>query len=266
MKIELKRIKNTKISQVFLWDPNIKKKIGEALKNNTFVQKSKNIIEVGVGRGEMTKILINYFPTKTYIGIEIDKNLSEIVKTNFQIELINDNYLKTNLETFGDSFLFSSIPYHLTTKFLEHFILKIKKCNLIVIAFIMQKETFRRLLVDNKRIFYAFREFFSLQKKMNVKRQCFKPIPHIDSVFSIWYLKKSRYSNYIPEYLECIRIFNKHRSKNITNNIKDMGENNLLNRIDSEIAIKKFLKLTSDEQKKLLEWGIRYLVEKKNNA
>ena len=79
-----------RFSQNFLNDQNILKKISNVVDLN-----NKNILEIGPGKGSLTKYLLA--KAKQVTAFEIDNNLFEYLKselTNSNLNLVNKDFLK----------------------------------------------------------------------------------------------------------------------------------------------------------------------------
>ena len=79
-----------KYGQNFLVNENIVKNFIKENINN------KNVLEIGTGNLALTKSIISYKP-KNYIGVEVDKDLTNIyLKNNISDKIIFDDALKIN--------------------------------------------------------------------------------------------------------------------------------------------------------------------------
>ena len=82
------------LGQNFLIDKNVIKKI-----INSVQIKNKNIIEIGPGKGALTKEILKKDP-KSFLLIEKDDRLSKILKDQFfgkkKINIVNQDVLKFN--------------------------------------------------------------------------------------------------------------------------------------------------------------------------
>jgi len=217
---------------------NFKKKYGQNFLNNEevlykiinlFTPDNKGkIIEVGPGAGALTKKLI----TKgcKVIAFEIDKSLdvflNDIKSDNFLVYYKDFLNIRLNDYFSRDDKLYfiANIPYYITTPIITKFIDE----NFIpeVMILMVQKEVGERLSanVGTKNygaITVILNHFFDITYEFTVERNCFYPIPNVDSAI-IKFNKK--------ENLLRINDFNKFRSfvneafkqkrKNLRNNLK----------------------------------------------
>ena len=76
-----------KRDQHFLINDDISKDISLLISLN-----KKKILEIGVGRAELTKFILEQNPS-IYLGIELDENLALETGDKYDIEIINNNAL-----------------------------------------------------------------------------------------------------------------------------------------------------------------------------
>ncbi|MFA6307239.1 MAG: 16S rRNA (adenine(1518)-N(6)/adenine(1519)-N(6))-dimethyltransferase RsmA [Patescibacteria group bacterium] len=156
------------------------------------IDKHDLILEVGPGLGALTQRLVA--TSKQVVALEIDKNLQEIlntlVKLNKNLKIIWQDILSLTgvqwreiLNSYGvdDYKIVANIPYYLTGKFVQKFVVADKKP--LSMTLMIQKEVAQRV-VDNKKqsllslsvAFYAKSKLASLVSKEN-----FYPQPKVDS-------------------------------------------------------------------------------------
>ena len=125
-----------KWGQNFLIDPNISKKIVRTLNNKS----NETILEIGPGKGALTG-LIN---AKKIIAVEIDKDLCKVLSEQKipNLNIINENFLKINLENVKFDRIVGNLPYNISSQV----IFKILNCNEWTKAvFMVQKELADRI-------------------------------------------------------------------------------------------------------------------------
>jgi len=137
------------LSQNFLIDSNIKKRIIEELK----LTENDTIFEIGSGIGLISKEIAPR--VKRVICCEIDPNLIPILKENLgnfkNIEIIEKDILKLDLYEIlkEKTKVFGSLPYHITTPIIFH-LLKFRE-RLSLTLLILQYEVSKRLILDKGR-------------------------------------------------------------------------------------------------------------------
>tara|TARA_B100000989_G_scaffold293036_1_gene269843 strand:+ start:554 stop:1279 length:726 start_codon:yes stop_codon:yes gene_type:complete len=166
-----------KFGQNFLIDKNITNKIVSLINNF-----SLKILEIGPGDGKLTAHIIKKKP-KILDIVEIDKDLIEILNFNFQkyqfVNIFNEDVLKFKIETDYD-LIISNLPYNLSSKILEKMIFLEKKPKTMILMF--QKEFADRLLSkDLNSINSLINCFFKINFKFNVSKNCFRPVPKVES-------------------------------------------------------------------------------------
>ena len=173
MYVKLKR----KLGQNFLIDKNIANNICSLISNHNL-----NILEIGPGDGKLTTKIIDKQPNCLDL-VEIDKDLIENLNTNFKdykfINLYNEDILRFKFNKIYD-LVISNLPYNLSSKILEKLILLNNNPKTMILMF--QKEFADRLLDDNlNSINSLVRCFFEIKHKFNVSKNCFRPVPKIES-------------------------------------------------------------------------------------
>lgn len=183
------------LGQNFLVDKNKINEIINILPN----LKNKTIIEIGPGTGNLTNKLLEN--SNKVIAIEIDQDMINLIKNNQIINkrnliLIHSDILKINLNKLivneNDVYLISNLPYYISTKIIFEMF---KYPKISIFAIMLQKELVDRIFANSNtkkygRLTIAIGSLFSLEKKINVPKECFKPIPKVDSGFIILKRKK----------------------------------------------------------------------------
>ena len=207
-----------KFGQNFLIDKNIQKKIISLIP-----KKNLNIIEIGPGDGRLTEEIV-YTKPKTLIIIEIDKDLIPKLESKF----LKNEYIKiVNIDIMNFCFdkntdlIISNLPYNISSQIL------IKICsneylpnNLI---FMFQKE-FALRLIDKKlnSLNSLISCFYDVSFNFHVSKNCFRPIPKIDSTV-LSFSKKNKFllkKDEISGYIEFKRKLFSHKRKSLKNILK----------------------------------------------
>ena len=208
-----------KYGQNFLIDQNIIKKIC-----NLLLSKNLKIIEIGPGDGRLTEQLLHYEPKELKI-IEIDSDLIPILKLKFDknqnIKIINENVLNYKL-TGEIDLIISNLPYNISSQILVKICTMENLPNNLILMF--QKE-FAERLIDKKlnSLNSLVNCFFEINNSFNVGRNCFRPIPKIDSTVLSFkrkieiLLKK----NEVNKFIEFKRNLFSHKRKTLNKLLKD---------------------------------------------
>ena len=205
--------------QNFLIDQNIVKKICKLISS-----KNLKIIEVGPGDGRLTEQVINYEPKDLKI-IEIDPDLIPILKSKFSknqnIKIINENILNYQL-TGKIDLIISNLPYNISSQILVKICLMENPPNNLILMF--QKE-FAERLIDKKlnSLNSLVNCFFEIKNDFNVSKNCFRPIPKIDSTVLSFKRRKEIIleKNDIDKFIKFKRNLFSHKRKTLNKLLKD---------------------------------------------
>ena len=207
------------LGQNFLQNDTIIKKIV-----SLFVCKENDlIIEIGSGRGALTKYLIS-LPCQ-FLGIEIDKDMHsylDSLKTN----IIYDDILKIDLETllknyhYDNLYIVGNLPYYITSPIITKLIqsnLKIKK-----MVFMVQKEVAERFTSKSGSKDYGYmtvfiNHYYETKYEFTVLKDEFKPVPKVDS--AIISLKEKEYKEVPKDYWDFVKEAFFYKRKNLKNNL-----------------------------------------------
>jgi 16S rRNA (adenine1518-N6/adenine1519-N6)-dimethyltransferase len=175
-----------KYGQNFLIDKNILKKICSLIPN-----KKLNILEIGPGDGRLTEHIL-YFEPKALTLIEIDKELIPLLnqrfKENQKVNIINENILNFPLLD-NLNLIISNLPYNISSQVLDK-ICRMEHLPLNLIL-MFQKEFAERLLNKKLNSLNSLVNcFYEINANFNVSKNCFRPIPKIDSTVLSFKKKK----------------------------------------------------------------------------
>ena len=172
-----------KFGQNFLTDDNIAKDIVSFLSDS----KTKTIIEIGPGKGILTKFLLK-ISQKEIKFVEIDEECVSYLKNkypNIEKYLINDDFLNINLNSFKQPLsIIGNFPYNISSQIL----FKIYENKNIVNEMIgmFQLEVAERICSNYGTKKYGIlsvliQAFFEVKMMKKIKPQSFLPIPKVDS-------------------------------------------------------------------------------------
>ena len=164
-------------------DDNIAKDIVSFLSDS----KTKTIIEIGPGKGSLTKYLLK-ISQKEIKFVEIDEECVSYLKNKYQnIEkhLINDDFLNINLNSFKQPLsIIGNFPYNISSQIL----FKIYENKIIVNEMIgmFQLEVAERICSNYGTKKYGIlsvliQAFFEVKMMKKIKPNSFLPIPKVDS-------------------------------------------------------------------------------------
>ena len=166
-----------KFGQNFLIDQNILNKICLLIHSENL-----NILEIGPGDGKLTDKIILRKPSHLTL-IEIDKDLIEGLKNKYKninkIEIINKNILDFEFEKKYE-IVISNLPYNISSQILVK--LSTTSYNPDSLILMFQKEFANRLLEKKLNSLNSLIKcFYNIKLNFNVSRNCFRPIPKVDS-------------------------------------------------------------------------------------
>lgn len=195
------------------------------------VKKEDTIIEIGPGRGALTKHLVK--AAKKVYAFEIDTSLqnylSPIEAASDNLSIIYEDILEVDLEAFikdhigSNVKVIANIPYYITSpiifKLLE--IESVKEMTLLI-----QKEVADRFSSgpnskDYSGVSVIIQALAKVDKLFHVKRTAFYPIPNVDSTV----IKLTRHENQdkihnTKQFTELVKASFKQKRKTILNNLE----------------------------------------------
>ena len=182
--------------------------------------------------------------------IEIDNDLIAILNTKFnknqKIKIINENILNYPLNEKVD-LIVSNLPYNISSQILVKIcLMETPPANLILM---FQKE-FAERLIDKKlnSINSLVRCFYDINTNFNVGKNCFRPVPKIDSTVLSFKRKKSILLKKIEinDFIKFKRNLFSHKRKTLNNLLKnynfDKKKFDLRMRIE-DISLQQLLKI-----------------------
>ena len=214
MSIVLKK----RFGQNFLIDKNILNKI-----SNLILFENSNILEIGPGDGKLTEKILLKKPSKLTL-IEVDKDLFKILCKKYSklknLKLINADILELKLiEKY--EIVISNLPYNISSQVL----VKLSTLsNIPKILILMFQREFAERLLDKKlnSINSLVRCFYDIKLNFHVSKNCFRPIPKVNSTVLTFQKKKSILIN--DDEKEDFIIFKRklfsHKRKTLKNLLK----------------------------------------------
>jgi len=214
----------TRLGQNFLIDP----KIAENMVKNADLSRSDNVLEIGPGRGILTKYLLK--KAGKVLAVEIDKDLiaslEKELKSQKNIALSESDILKINLpqllekNDFKKYKVVANLPYYITSKIIR--LLLETKYPPSEMVLMVQKEVGERICAPKGKEsilsisvkFYADPEIL-----FSVPRENFDPIPEVDSAVIHLTRKKNTPQADASEFFSLVRAGFCAKRKMISNNL-----------------------------------------------
>jgi 16S rRNA (adenine1518-N6/adenine1519-N6)-dimethyltransferase len=172
----------TKLGQHFLKSQNIVNQIIKAAE----LKKSDAVLEVGPGKGILTKALLEN--TSKVIAIEKDQSLVQYLKDKFKdtdnLELIEGDIRKYSTFNIQHSIfkVVANIPYYITSRFLRNFLQTERQPSLMVLM--VQKEVAQRIMAQPphmNKLALSVQAYGKPKIIEKVPKKYFSPQPKVDS-------------------------------------------------------------------------------------
>ncbi len=231
------------LGQNFLMDKNKINQIIESIE----VGENDLIVEIGPGAGAITKELVK--KNCDVLCFEIDIRLKDILSKidSDKLEIVYQDFLTINLSDYIDYSKYKKIifvgnlPYYITTAIINK-IIDYNHADEIVIM--VQKEVAERFMAKpNSKKYNSLSVFlqyhFNIEKVCDVSKNCFEPIPKVDSTV-IKFKKSNKYKvNNETVFYKLIKDSFTQKRKNLKNNLKSydlIKIENILKKINKDLT------------------------------
>lgn len=222
-----------RFGQHFLVDQTI----GHRLVSSIQLEPSSVVLEIGPGRGALTKVLLQR-PCRV-IAVEVDAELTRALQTELadqvhagKLALITQDILKTNLEELlqqhhvdGKVRVLGNLPYNMATAILQHLIAFRRQIDDMTIM--LQREVVDRILSQPGTKQYGYlsvlvQYFCEGRKLFNVSPTAFRPVPKVTSTIVQLKVRERPPVEVVDEahFLHVVSALFMERRKTIMNNLK----------------------------------------------
>ena len=245
-----------RFGQNFLTD----KKLLEDLVNLINVASKDRVLEIGPGKGDLTKILVNI--CDSYFGIELDKDLLIFLKKKFPKNInafIGGDILKLNpseIYASNEFRVIGNIPYNISSPILDWCEKHYEK--ILDMHFMLQKEFALRCAGNEKtssygRLSVICNYLYEVTILKEVSKEFFNPEPKVDSLFVRFYPKKKKVNQKELHNLKKVTraLFNKKRKK-ISNSLEDILHKESIKKLNlnlnlrpDELSLNDFLQISA---------------------
>lgn len=187
------------LGQNFLIDPNISRKIVEALQ----VSRGDHVLEIGPGRGALTRLLAA--TGAKVVAVEKDGSLADQLREDLasgfeNVEIITGDFLEYDLPWHPAGLkVFGNIPYNITSSIVSRIVDQRRRIDAAVLM--VQDEVAARLSArpgtkDYGAISIRLQLVSKVGKLFVVPPTCFRPRPRVDSrVIRIFFINREPLHN-----------------------------------------------------------------------
>ena len=241
-----------KFSQNFLINDEIINKIVDISE-----AKNNEIIEIGPGLGALTLPLSKV--AKSVIAYEVDKDLITFLEQKFansNVRIINQDFLKSNLEGKKDQIIVGNIPYAITTEilfkilenhdFIKHSVLMVQNEVGLRITSKPNNKQYSKLSV-------AFQAIAKCSNEIFVPSIFFDPKPQVDSCVIKIVFNKKQLDYDFKKFLSFLKIFFQFKRKTLINNLKPNYKLSLINKVFEKFNLPKEIRSEQIEVDKIIE-------------
>ena len=240
------------LGQHFLIDQNIARKIVESLNY------SGNILEIGPGKGILTKYLLEKYNNNLKI-IEIDKKYVDFLKNNFRLkpeQLIYSDFLTIDIKSVfpGDFAIIGNFPYNIGSQIFFRVLQYRNQVNEVVCM--IQREVAHRIVEKPGSRVYGIlsvllQTFYKIDYLFTVNEKVFSPPPKVKSAV----IRLIRNNCKKPDcnedlfFLVVKTAFNQRR-KTLSNSLKSLYlrkdfSHPLLTKRAEQLSVNEFVELTN---------------------
>src|SRR3989344_2165107 len=196
------------------------------------IRKGETVLEVGPGKGMLTRALLN--TGATVVAIEKDPALTCIIYDTFSKEIsrgqlriierdVRDPTLNATLKTLHSSYkVIANIPYYITGELIRMFLTAQHQPSTIV--FLVQKEVAERIARSKKEslLSLSVKAYGTPRYIKTVKAGSFSPSPAVDSaILAIENISRKNFANVSEEkFLEILHAGFGQKRKTLLGNLK----------------------------------------------
>ena len=216
------------------------------------VSPKDTVLEIGPGKGALTKALLN--TGANVIAIEKDRELIPVLEEMFsneikkkQLKIIEGDALLFNPKEIGlkkNTYkLIANIPYYITGALFEKFLEDENHPERIV--FLIQKEVATRIVARNKKesiLSISVKAFGTPKIIAKVSREAFRPIPNVDSVvLLVSDISREQFKDkkYIKHFFTIVRGGFAHKRKLLIRNLEIVSDKVSIEKAFNILSISK---------------------------
>jgi 16S rRNA (adenine1518-N6/adenine1519-N6)-dimethyltransferase len=243
------------LGQHFLIDENLSSSIADAL---TQIEQYPRILEIGPGKGVLTKYLLN--KSAEFQAVELDRDMVSYLTKHYpgiEDKLINIDFLKVDFDKVYDGqefLLIGNYPYNISTEIIFKMLGKVKLIPEMVGMF--QKEVADRIVAPHGSKTYGVtsvltQAFYTGETLFAVPPQSFNPPPKVNSSV-IRLVRKEGEMGCDPKKLrQIVKMTFNQRRKMLRNTLKSIVEDHSLfedkffTLRPEQLSVQDFIELTN---------------------
>ena len=226
-----------RLGQNFLIDKNVISKIV----TEVFACNDDLIVEIGPGRGALTKELKKY--NSNILCYELDRDLKNILQAleDDKTKIVWQDFLKSNIKEdikdikYNKLYIVGNLPYYITTPIIEH--IMDSNINFEKLVIMVQKEVADRFLASPHSKEYGYitvvlNYYFDISKVTDVSKYAFKPVPKVESTVLRLIPKSNKEELDFDKYKNFLKTCFKQKRKTLKNNLSGYNWNNIKEILD----------------------------------
>jgi 16S rRNA (adenine1518-N6/adenine1519-N6)-dimethyltransferase len=185
----------SRMGQVFLNDNEYLRAVADA----AHLEPSDNVLEIGMGRGQLTQFLIRR--AAVVVAVELDRRLADKAERYFRdfdnLTIVEGNILDVDLEdVLGDAVpavCVGNIPYYITGPIID-LLFEYRKI-IPRWLLLLQREVARRIVAgpgskEYGRLSVKLQYYGVPTLELEIPRDAFEPVPEVDSALLSYYYRR----------------------------------------------------------------------------
>lgn len=240
-----------RFGQNFLVDENVIGKIVRAVSP----REDETIIEIGPGRGALTKHLVE--SGARVIAIEYDRELIPLLQEKFasceNFTLIESDALKVSFQSIAGpdekARVVANLPYYISTAILQKLIeerTSIKEMTLMLQREVVERATAQTGESERGFLSVLIEAYCEAEKLFDVAPSCFRPAPKVWSTVARFKMREKIFEDVVDEslLLKIVSAGFAQRRKTILNNLRNAPKD-LLSRFEKKGGVENVLNAAS---------------------
>jgi 16S rRNA (adenine1518-N6/adenine1519-N6)-dimethyltransferase len=215
-----------RFGQHFLHDPAILERIVAEIG----VQPGDRLVEIGPGRGALTRLLLG--ATAALDAVEIDRDLAALLRNEFasypgfrlhEVDALTFDFTRLAAERGGPLRVVGNLPYNISTPLLFHLLGSVTA--ILDLHIMLQKEVVARLAAapgddDYGRLTVMVAPWVRVEKLFDVGPGAFQPPPQVWSAVARLEVRPQPAFTVSPRYGEVVAAAFAHRRKTLRNALR----------------------------------------------